>query len=157
MKALKILCLVISVVLLFSACSFGGSTVDETTTEETAKNEIQLTTENASQYLTFELHGYPTNYSSSYYTGVVVNGTISGIAGYTYNNVTVTIDVTFSYNNYDDYSLDDETYKVTTSSQLNLGGSGTVAYEEEYTGNHMTDVNCLGYTITSVTGTVSQN
>ena len=145
MKTIKVFCTILSVVLIFTRCSMSDN----------ASNEIQLTTENASQYLTFELHGYPSDYNASWdsYSELTVNGTITGVPGYSYNNVVITVAVGFKYHG-DDYA--DHNHTIEASSTLNIGGSGTVS-ASEYIGGHMSLVESTGYTITSVTGTVTKN
>lgn len=163
MKSLKVLCMVFALIIVLSACSASNSVADNSNvSEENKSNEIQLTTQNASQYLTFELHGYPTEYSYGSYKKVAANGTISGIPGYTYNNVTVELSFSYSYT----YgSSGSDTCEITTSSTLNLAGNGTVSVEEtaKHSGAnsniiaYMSDCECNGYTIISVTGTVTPN
>lgn len=152
MKKIKVLVLVLAVIFVFTACSMSDN----------ASNEIQLTTENASQYLNFELYGYPTDYSSGSYKKVAAKGTISGIPGYTYNDVTVELSFSYSYT----YGMNgSDSCVITASSDLNLAGNGTVSVEEtaRHSGSnrkvvaYMSDCECDGYTITSVTGTVTKN
>ena len=162
MKFIKTMCLVLSVMILFSACS----TIDGTT-----NNEIQLTTDNASQYLNFSIKGGGdgADYSSMYgigYENIAVNGTITGIAGYTYNNVTITMKFSFTYEDWsggqDSYG-GDYTQSITQDIALNVGGSGNVSASERiqlepyhYVG-HWSNVECQGYEIVDITGTVTQN
>lgn len=167
MKKIKILSLLLVCVLLFTACSAGGgSNIESTdTTTSTINNSVQLTTDNASQYLNFNLHGYPSDYDGYYfYEKLVVTGSISGIAGYTYNNVSVKLSVKFTF----DKKWSNELWSTVDScsveiaTQLNLGGNGNVSVEEAPTTQNgvnlgsIKNVECLGYTITSVTGSVTK-
>lgn len=159
MKTIKLLTLVLATIFVFSACSMSDNASNEAAVSKSVSNEIQLTTENASQYLTFELHGYPTDYSYGTYKKVAANGNISGIPGYTYNNVTVELSFSYSYT----YGSRSDSCVITASSDLNLAGNGTVSVEETAKHNgtnvvaYMSDCECDGYTITSVTGTVTKN
>ena len=173
MKFARVICLLLSLCLVFSACSATSSNQSASTSEQetTTSNEIQLTTENASNYLTFEIKGggAGTDYSSMYgigYEGVTVNGTITGVSGYTYNNVTITMNFKFTYENWGggrDYTGGDYTQTITEDVVLNAGGNGTVSASEKiqlepyhYVG-HWSNVECLGYEIVSASGTVTQN
>lgn len=155
-RTLCIISTAILVLTVFSACSHNNAEI------ENVNNEIQLTTDNASQYLTFELHGYPTDYSSGTYKKVAVNGTISGIPGYTYNNVIIELDFDFSWSYGEGYGYHSGTHTATATTELNLAGNGTISIEEtaRQSGNisvYMKNCSCDGYRIVSVSGTVTQN
>lgn len=154
-KCIKLISVLISVILLFCGCTsadlMGG------------KSSITLTTENASDYLTFSLHGGGGNpdYSSSYgivYHSVEAYGDISGINGYEYDNVNVTLK--FNYKLTPAGNYDNENYDIITDPiPLNVGGYGVVNVSERTNKNtyykfYESDVECLGYEIISITGTV---
>lgn len=154
-KSIKLFCVIWAVVFTFSGCSslFASAT----------PSKITLTPENASDYLTFSLHGGggDPEYRSSYgivYKTMEAYGNISGVSGYNYDNVVITLKFRFSVTTAGDKV--GETKSITSwPISLNVGGNGTVnASESTYdkrASRYATEVECLGYEIVSVTGTVT--
>ncbi|GEM_PF-2429862 len=155
-NTIRIISIILSAVIILSGCSFSNGTTKD------SKN-IVLTTENASNYLTFSLYGGggSPDYSSSYgvvYRTVEANGDISGISGYEYDNVNITLK--FNYKLTPAGNYDNENYDIITEPiQLNVGGYGVVNVSERTNNNtyykfYESDIECLGYEIVSITGTV---
>lgn len=156
-KSIKLFCVILAIVFTFSGCGssfLGGS------------SKITLTPENASDYLTFSLHGGggDPEYTSTF--GIVYNtmeayGNISGVSGYNYDNVSITLK--FSFRLTSAGGKDHGIHSITTEPiQLNVGGNGTVKKSEDSyndgTFNYSLyegEVECLGYEIVSVSGTVT--
>ena len=155
-KTTKLICVILSVIILFTGCGMSGL----------GTSQVTLTKENATDYLTFSLHGGggDPQYSSTF--GVVYNtmeayGSIEGISGYSYNNVTIVLNFKFRLTS---ASGKDNGIQTISSGPvvLNLAGNGTVqASGDSYKAGTMnyslfeSKVECLGYEIVSITGTVS--
>ncbi len=156
-NSVKLISVLMAIMLLFCGCTSSGFLG--------GKSSTALTTENASDYLTFSLHGGggDPDYSSTYgivYHSVEVNGDISGISGYEYNDVSIVLKFSFKLTSSD--GTDNGTYELTTEAiPLNVGGNGIVNVsesnrEEAYftTSFYESNIECLGYEIVSVTGSV---
>ena len=159
-NTLRITLLILATFVLLSGCSLPNGATERS-------KDIVLTTENASDYLTFSLRGGGSDPSVTSegikYASVQANGNISGISGYEYNDVTITLKFSFKIISYSHNMWGDKDtfiFDVTTDPiQLNFGGNGVVnAYEEIDRafsfGVKERSVECLGYEIVSITGTV---
>ena len=88
-------------------------------------------------------------------------GNISGVSGYNYDNVSITLK--FSFRLTGAAGKDHGIHSITTNPiQLNVGGNGTVKESEDsYNDGTINwtlfekEVECLGYEIVSVSGTVT--
>lgn len=151
----KIICCFLSLVLII--CTF---TACVNNSKSKGNNVVVLTPDNASDYFTFHINGGGAdfdNISSNICYSVQFNGTITGLAGYTYNDVE--IEITCYYDLQTTSCKGSCTLSDTTT--LNLGGNGNVnASERIYRRTTLFDkcvVNCTGYEVTSITGTVTIN
>lgn len=158
MKRILSLCVILTLLAaIFSSCSYSGT--------ESNSSDIQLTTDNATNYLTFSIRGGGSDaeyiFSEYKYKSAYFNGTITGVSGYTYNDVTITVSCKYSCQN---SSGKTETFTLSDTTSLNVGGNGSVSAEDTtdhltgYSGYHYcTSVECNGYVITSISGTVTKN
>lgn len=140
------LCLML---FLFSGC-----------TESTKNDRIQLTRENFEQYvnLTCRASGAPSAYANGKYDGMIGYATCTGISGFYYENVSVTIRIHF----------DDGRNEANPKIKLNLNVGGNASGQQYYTiCNKQTgysayvtvsDITAYStYSIESVSGTVTRN
>lgn len=157
--ALSMALLLIILCICFSGCDGSGG----------KSNKIAITAENFEQYATLSLRGYGSDYRSGAYSGyrtLNVNGSITGVSGWTYENVSVKIRVVFKGTSYGGVlGLTEESVTQTVwvdTISLNVGGNATVAYSENATNSKgeksvIDDLDCLGYEIVAVEGYVVQN
>ena len=150
----KTLALFMSALLVFLCVCFSGCDMPG------VKQKTTLTTDNIDQYITVELKGggddFTYMYSDYYAKALSVTGSITGVPGYTYENVSITISCTFTGTKHSGIWGETVTQTVTTIANLNVGGSATVVANEK-ADNYMKDVSCLGYEIISVSGTVTKD
>lgn len=159
-KSIKIISLLMVMILSLCGCSSSGGFGNN--------SSVTLTPDNASDYLTFSLHGGggDTDYTSTWgivYRSLEAYGTISGLPGYEYNNASIILKFTYSLTGADGDS--NGRYEITTEPiSLNIGGNGNVNVTENtrreayYTTSfYESDVECLGYEIVSITGTVKSS
>jgi len=151
-NTIKVFSIILLAVILFSGCSFSNETTRNT------KKDIVLTTENIHDYLTFSLHGGGGNSNYNSYLGEIVyksleaSGNISGISGYEYDDVSITLVFKYEVTPSDDFISETFTTLPKTVN-LNIGGNGVVNVSNPFT-NSFTKVKCLGYEVVAVSGKV---
>lgn len=143
---------------------FSGCDVSDT-------NKITLTVDNASDYLEFNIKagGADAKYNSYLhslgYASVFMSGEINGISGYSYDNVVVTIACSYSFEDNAGGRLPGLEWKYhTTLSEtvkLNVGGNGKIEKKEDLEVltnciEYFKNIECPGYVIQSISGTVSK-
>lgn len=121
---------------------------------EPENKKIILTTSNIENYINLSVYPDIEAVSYSYGTGTYKFGgraTTSGIAGYSYENVTITIKASFSYL--------DESRDVTFKVKCNVGGYGSgsaVNSKSVYSFKRNWMTEHANYKIVSVTGTCTK-
>lgn len=150
-NTIRIISIILSAVIILSGCSFSNGTTKD-------RKKIVLTTENVSNYLTFSLHGGGGNSNYNSYLGEIVyksleaSGNISGISGYEYDDVSITL--VFKYEITPSNDFISQTFTTLPETvDLNIGGNGVVNVSNPFT-NGFTKVECLGYEVVAVSGTV---
>lgn len=139
--------------------------------DASSSGKVALTVDNASDYLEFNIKagGDDSEYSSMRqavaHKSAFMSGTISGISGYTYDNVVVTIACTFTFEEMSGGRRPGLESKYTTTLsetvKLNVGGNGKIAKKEELhvlpnSDEAFKNVKCSGYVIESISGTVRE-
>lgn len=159
--------LLITISMLFLLITFTGCS---------SFSEIQLTKDNASNYLNIDLNGggilTDNQYSLGEYDGVYGEGTIQGLPGYKYNDVVLTIKFNYSYS--DNHGNDTGDFAIEETVYLSDAGNATISVSkaiddiydiddvvniEDYyqlLGGLLETVTCNNYEITSASGTISQ-
>lgn len=155
MKRIVLVFTIILSLCLFTAC---GNVSNNSSISD---NKIMLTTENAEDYLSIELRGFGNPFTKYSYDKLCISGSISGVSGCFYNNVSITISTTFQFEDNRMYKHSEKhTQVVTFTSDLNLGGTSNVNVREpimvEGEQLYPDGVTCLGYEIISITGYIEK-
>lgn len=123
-KMKRIVAIILVAIMLLSLVAFTGCTSTGQTGDSPSNNEIKLTLDNYSDYLTISANVYGdgnktwSSYLSAYMYGEATGtARVSGISNYEYNDVTVKITIYFSYGN--------EEHDIPITVRLNKGGSGS--------------------------------